>query len=176
MNRLQRIEQTRFLGREFLLWLWFSSEQNGGLFQLPKAGEIEFLLEDRLVMEPVFGDGHRHLVTGMDATLSIEAAVALQINKVPSEIKVKIVQHARAWTFALRGDDLQLRSLKIPEVLTKHEDEKVFERVYLLEEIEAILSELFSMFLDNRIGDDWDQSHSSIRSWILGKRDEITTF
>lgn len=169
MNRLQRIESSRFLGREFLLWLWYASEQNGGIFTLPDQGETEVLFEDKIVLEPVGGEGHRHMLSGVDPTTSFEAALALQINKIPSEVKLKVVLQSRAWAFTLRGDDLQVRSLKIPEVLSQSDDDRIYERIYLMEEIETILEDLFLQFLLKRTAERWEDVLGEIQGWVKEK-------
>lgn len=166
MDRLLAIEQTRFLGREFLLWLWFSSEEQNSMLRLEDGAEIELFLDDRIVMEPVHGEGNRHQLSGQDPATSPEAAVALRMNKIPSEVKIKIVRQAQAWAFSLRGDDLQIRSLKIPDVLSDGGDEKVAERLFLMEEVEAMLAGLWTAFLRERIGQDWSMRLLRIQGWI----------
>ncbi len=172
MNRLQRIEQTRFLGREFLLWLWFYSEQHNSTFNLEHYGEIELFIDDKLVLEPIFGEGNRHSLSGYDPATSPEAALALLLNKIPSEAKFKILHQDRAWAFSLKGDDLQLRSLKIPEILSSSDEEKIAERLYLIEEIEQILLALFSLFLKQRISPQWPQDLQLIQQWIHEKSND----
>mgnify|MGYP000503884396 CR=1 FL=1 len=174
MDRLQNIENTRFLGREFLLWLWFTSEENNGTVNLPTHGEVELFLDDRIILEPVHGDGNRHMLSGSEPATSPEAAIALHINKIPSELKLKLVQQARAWAFTLKGDDLQLRSLRIPEVLSAADDDRLYERLYLLEEIESMLKELFTLFLEQRLDDDWGLRVGSIQNWIHEKNAELS--
>ncbi|MCB9637854.1 MAG: hypothetical protein H6727_02980 [Myxococcales bacterium] len=166
MDRLLAIEQTRFLGREFLLWLWFSSEEQNSTLTLDDGTEIELFLDDRIVMEPVHGEGNRHQLSGQDPATSPEAAVALRMNKIPTEVKMKIVRQAQAWAFSLRGDDLQIRSLKIPDVLSDGGDEKVAERIFLMEEVETMLGALWRSFLLERTGEDWSQRLREIQAWI----------
>jgi hypothetical protein len=40
MLLIERVKETEFLAREFLLWLWYNSEVNGGTYKL-EDGEIE---------------------------------------------------------------------------------------------------------------------------------------
>ncbi|MEM1009825.1 MAG: hypothetical protein AAGJ35_12565 [Myxococcota bacterium] len=167
MDRFHAVEQTRFLGREFLLWLWFTSEEQESVYDLgEEIGEVECFFDDRIVMEPVHGEGNRHQLSGFDPATSPEAAMALQMNKIPTEVKLKVVCQAQAWTFALRGEDLQLRSLKIPEILAQAPDDQCAERLYLIEQIEIILGALWSTFLHQRVEQEWPQTLVSIQHWI----------
>jgi len=170
MSRIERIEKTQFLGREFLLWLWYTSEEQEGIFQLTDSDEeVELFIDDRLLLEPLYGQGNRHLLSGLEPATAPEAALALQTNKLPTEAKIKVIQEARAWSFTLKGDDLLPRSLKIPEVLSAQDDDRLYERLYLLEEIERILAALFSLFLDTRLDESWPDTQQSIQSWIEEK-------
>ncbi|MCP4497307.1 MAG: hypothetical protein GY825_11070, partial [Phycisphaeraceae bacterium] len=40
---------SRFLGREFLIWTWWASEQNFGKLELAPFGEVDFWIDDRIV-------------------------------------------------------------------------------------------------------------------------------
>lgn len=169
MSRLEAIEQTRFLGREFLLWLWYVSESQNGIVELPDSEPVELFIDDRIVLEPPYGQGNRHLLSGLDPSTAPETAFALQMNNMPSEIKLKVIRGSQAWAFALRGDDLLLRSLRIPEVLSQHEDDNLYERIYLLEEIESILEQLWGLFLNKRTSVLWSDTREAVRNWIATK-------
>lgn len=169
MERFQAIEQTRFLGREFLLWLWFRSEQEGGQIELSTGTVVDVVLDDRLVLEPSFGEGNRHQLSGLDPATAPEAGVALRINKLPSDLKLKLLQNERAWAFSLRGDELQLRGLKIPEILSEADDERFYERMSLCEEIEGLVDGLFEIFLRLRLSGEWEDLQHLVEDWIKGK-------
>lgn len=169
MNRLEAIEHTRFLGREFLLWLWYVSETRNGIISLPDSDDIEILLEDRIILEAPYGQGNRHLLSGSEPATAPETAFALQMNNMPSELKLRVIRTAQAWAFSLRGDDLLLRSLRIPEVLSHQDDDYLYERIYLLEEMESILEKLWHTFLQTRISSQWDETKQWIQNWIQTK-------
>jgi len=48
---LDTIENTRFLGPEFLVWMWFKSELFGSELELDGYGQIELWLDSQLVLE-----------------------------------------------------------------------------------------------------------------------------
>ena len=51
MNLADLIETRRFLGSEFMMWLWFKSETHDGLMDVAGHGAIEVVYDDRLVLE-----------------------------------------------------------------------------------------------------------------------------
>jgi len=57
--------------------------------------------------------------------------------------------------FTLKAEDLDIASAKIPAVLSRDDDERFFERMYLLEELEEILERIYEEFLHLRLSSKW---------------------
>ena len=53
-----------FLAQEFLTWLWFRCEVEGGDFRLPDSGEVSLLVEDALSLASWDDDGTRAFAQG----------------------------------------------------------------------------------------------------------------
>lgn len=51
MDLLDAVESGRFLGREFLLFLWFESEVLEGQFEMPDGERFDLWLENQLTLE-----------------------------------------------------------------------------------------------------------------------------
>ena len=51
MQLLERVRNYEFLGREFLVWLWYQSDINEGRFSLGEAGHAELWFDDRVVLQ-----------------------------------------------------------------------------------------------------------------------------
>jgi len=51
MDFLDILREKAFLGREFLTWLWFKSEQTGGRIELPGQKVIEVIFLDRMTLD-----------------------------------------------------------------------------------------------------------------------------
>ena len=47
MQLLEKVKKTEFLGREFLVWLWFKIETGEGLFKINKKSPAELLFEGK---------------------------------------------------------------------------------------------------------------------------------
>ena len=174
MDRFACMEKTKFLGREFLLWLWYCEEQSPDTLQgfLPEGSsdeELRIFLDNKIIFEPLLAMGDRYSLSGEEPSTSPEAAYALQLNKIPSEVKLKVVRGDRGWSLAIKGDDLQIRSLKIPKVLSPHEEEHFSERMYLLDEIEDVLQSVFVGFVRLRISAAWALTRQAIQQWIEQK-------
>ena len=51
MELLERKRLFEFLGRDFLVWLWFKSETNGGKFDLNEIGLIDLSLDNKIILQ-----------------------------------------------------------------------------------------------------------------------------
>ncbi|WP_437754804.1 hypothetical protein [Sorangium sp. So ce1389] len=155
---VERIERNRFVGREFLLWLWFESM----LFEtnLAPTGEpaCALWLEARLTL--AFEKDESVLKTAAPGAAP-EAKEALRQGKLPREARLRLVSGEREYAWLFKGDTLGLANLSIPAELTKKDDEVhevLYERMRLVEALEATLDALFSDFLALRLGAVWEEA------------------
>jgi hypothetical protein len=115
-----RVAKRRFVGREFLLWLWFESEAFDATLSARSQGTFGFWIE-----------GHFVLSVGKEATRikgtfpagSREAKEALALGKLPEAAGLHLTWREREVTFTLKAETLALSGLKLPTVLGDAEDE-----------------------------------------------------
>jgi hypothetical protein len=152
---VERIEQNRFAGREFLLWLWFESVLLETNLAPSGAPSCALWLEARLTL--AFEKDESVLKTATPGTAP-EAREALRQGKLPREARLRLTtgEHEYAWLF--KADTLALSSLTLPAELTKKDDEVhevLYERMRLVEALEATLEALWSDFLSLRLSEAW---------------------
>ena len=74
MDLMDLIESRRFLGSEFLMWLWFKSECYDGLFDIgPDKRPIEVILDDAMTLEAFLAETERNTFKGGAPAYSPEA-------------------------------------------------------------------------------------------------------
>ncbi len=166
MDLFDCIESTRFLGEEWLIWLWYRSEREEGLFTLSDGSQVEFHFDNQLTLEAQLAEAERSRLSGGAPSFSTEAKEALRSGKMVSQAKVRLVRDGREWVMSIVGRSLAISGMKIPAVLTREEDEKFFERQALLEEGDALLRGLFEAFLQVRLDlSAWNEEVDAIRRW-----------
>jgi hypothetical protein len=150
-----RIEQNRFLGREFLLWMWFESV----LFEtnLAPSGQppIALWLETRMTL--AFERDESLLKTAAPGAAA-EAREALRQGKLPREARLHLITGDREYAWLFTADTLSLRGLAIPAELDVKKDEAhevLYERMRLVEALEAMLEALYRDFLALRLSEVW---------------------
>jgi hypothetical protein len=161
----------KFLGCEFLTWLWFVMEnQPDELKQAdPELSSLE--LGNRIVLENHSGDLSEVItIKGDDAGLE-EGRLALKKGAVVTEMNLLYKSGEYEWKFSLKGESLAFSSLKTPDtgkVETKDDLEgAVLEKIFLREKAIGLTDRLFQQFIHLRISEDWDNIvNSSIRKWI----------
>ena len=174
MDLVDLIAEKRFLGQEFMTWLWFKSEERGGTVYLPGAGDIQVVFEKHMLLESGEGESHEKLICrGLQAELQ-EARTGLQVGKKLEQARIHLMRGDYEWNFTLTATLLEFRNLKVPKTMTPSEEEsgpdafeaRVLERVAMIEEAEQTVLELFRLFLEIRIGPDWEQELVRVRQWV----------
>ena len=168
----ERIESTRFLGREFFVFVWWLSEIGEGTVMLPGHGDVELHLDAMLVLERQAEGVESCRLKGADPSTGKEAKEALRDGKLPTRAHVQLSQAEKAFSFAWNADTLATSGVKIPALLTDAEDDGFFERMQLIEELETLLLCLFEQFLRLRLATEWEMVVApAIRRWV---KDEPT--
>lgn len=174
MDLIDLITTRRFLGNEFMLWLWFKCECFEARLALPNHGSVEVWFDDQLTLEAYLAETERNDFRGGSPAYSPEAKTALRQGKRPSKAKLGVIKEGREWQLTLKAEELSLSGVKIPALLSKEEEEQFYERMYLLEELEEILDDLFHEFLALRLDPAFHEHiFPAIRAWI--ERDDVAT-
>lgn len=167
MDLIDRINNTRFLGREFLTWLWFRSDKDDGLIRLGSDDSVELWFDDKLVLAAADAAREQNTLKGETPTQSPEAKLALRMGKKVVEAKLRVIREQRKWSFGIKADTLALSGVKIPALLSREEDDQQYERFDLVEELNNILLGLYRAFIELRLDKDrWAAELESIRHWI----------
>lgn len=187
------IETRRFLGREFLAWLWFESETFEERFSIessrtrvpPSAdprnfGECELHLEKSITLEtgPDFDQSQqkeKSTLSGFAPSGTPEAKEALRQGKLPTKAKIVVRREEQEFAFALDADALALSAVKIPALIKGEGEDPFYERIQLIEEIEGAVEALFGTFLRLRLDEPWESEVlPAMREWMREEEGRAT--
>ncbi len=159
------------LGQEFLTWLWYKSESQGGNFKSPDNEPFMLYLEQRVSVTG--GEGDAKETTSVSGLLSElrEAKTGLSMGKKVSKALVRIEAETEQWSGTIKAEDFSLSSFKTPKIETKQEEgddpDAVFlEKMYLLERGLAFLDAVFLDFLKARFSEGWQQEARAVGKWM----------
>lgn len=163
------VEMNRFVGREFLLWLWFESELYETNLRPSRGDGCALWLETSIAL---INEGEEARIKGTSPSSSPEAKQALQQGKLPRQARMRAAlgEHEFSWT--MKADELAIGALKVPAQLKSQEDkyEALYERMRLVEELEGVLEALFEDFIALRLSLDWEETiNTELKKWAKGK-------
>jgi hypothetical protein len=159
------------VGREFLTWLWFKSEERNGTVLIPGADEYGIIFLRRLVLESGDGEYAETVVCqGMHADLK-EGKEALRQGKKITAARLRISHDTTEWEFTFKADRFHFQSMKLPTLPENNGEEidregQLLERISLIEKAAGIMDLLFGSFLNVRHSGDWGTEQSRMQKWI----------
>ncbi len=112
----------RFLGYEFLTWVWFLSETADGKIRLEDGREAEVHLGDHLNLS-LPDDGNERVICTTQASDLYEARTALQHGKLVEEAQLFIQLGENEYFLKLDTNLWALRSLKTPKQIKEQVEE-----------------------------------------------------
>lgn len=170
MNLAEQVKMTEFLGREFLVWLWYRSETQEGVFDLGETGAVELWFEGKMALE-ADGEEEGGEVTCKGAGSRLrEARFALTKSKKITQAAIRMLKGDDEWSFTLDAAWLDFRSLKTPRVMQdvrEDPDGLFYERMFLIEQPIGVVQALFSQFIRLRMSPEWrSEEQPALEAWI----------
>ncbi len=175
MDLVDLIEEKRFLGQDFLTWLWYKSEERGGTVFLPGTGDIQLVFEKHMLLE--FGEGEafeKIVCQGLQAELK-EARTGLRMGKKLEQARIHLIMGEYEWHMTLKGSMMEFRSVKLPKTMEGNDESddleavegRLLDRIGLLETATRTIDSLFSLFLATRLEQSgWQQELTNMRNWV----------
>lgn len=160
-----------FIGRDFLTWLWFYSEQHNGLYQRQTGEDFGLFLEQRIAVLGGEGESRDTAVSSGPLSELREAKLGLQTGKKVNQARIRLEQDENSWLVQVKAEDFSLSGVKTPKVEMKTEegedpDARFLEKMYLIEKSLEVLDELFVLFLEMRLSSNWSRIQKDMREWI----------
>lgn len=172
MDLFERIERTRHFGELFIIWLWYHADIDESIFRLSDGSLLALQFDNQMTLEVKLAEAERATLSGGAPAASKEAHEALRQGKFVSHAKIRVERDEKEWVFVLNAQNLALSGLKIPALMTKESDEKLYERQALIEEIDAMIRGLYERFLAIRFDEKkWLQESRNLSAWVYSDLD-----
>ena len=163
------VELNRFVGREFLLWLWFESERTETNLRPLGGPACSLWLDTQITLSGA--DGEARIKAPM-AAASKEAKTALAEGKLPTAARLHLIVEELEFSCGFRAEELAVSGLKVPSQLKadSEPDEALFERISLTERFMATMTALYAEFLALRLSPGWEKiTTRELKKWARGK-------
>lgn len=164
----------RFLGNEFLTWIWYLIENDPDKITDSQDHLIPFTIGNHIVLENKGQDDKMEIISikGDDADLK-EGKLALTKGAVVTELNLTFTENELSFQFNIKGESLHLTGLRPPEtgkVDKKEElDGAILEKYFLYGRVCDLVDALFKRFILLRLSEAWNkESLPKIKAWIYG--------
>ncbi len=173
MDLVDLIQEKRFLGQEFLAWLWYKSEERGGNVDLPGTGDILVVFEKHMLLEYGEGEENEKLICrGLQTELK-EARAGLALGKKPEQARIRLARGDYEFSVTLTAATMEFRSVRLPKTAGADDGDdqdslegQLLERIGLFEELTNLVNELFRVFVNIRASSQWPEELVKIRDWV----------
>lgn len=172
---LSVVERKRFLGREFLTWLVYRLEEEGGRLE---HGEdvVELALGDRIVMQEQ-GEKISKLTLVDEGDMRPELGAGLRRGKLMDRARLSVTRGERRWELTLDGGLLTYDSLRCPPLGDRDPslgsdpraafENDLFLRLADIEDVASVLDRLFAAFCTARASAQWPtRILPTLREWV----------
>ena len=163
----------KFLGNEFLTWLWYVVENEINIMELTGIKDKHLVLEtgNSIVLENIRGDDtlEKISIKGDDAGLE-EGTLALKKGAVVTDINLFLKIDENEYKFNIKGESMNLTGLKTPPIEKSADEDQIegaiLEKTYLCIQVFKVIDTLFSVFVRKRISEEWKTVDlPAIRKW-----------
>lgn len=167
----------RFLGNEFLTWLWFTIENDMDTVKQCDPELVDLDVGNRMVLENRLANGKETITIKGDAAGLEEALLALNKGALITDLHLVYKSGTIQWTFSIKGESLGFTGLKLPETgpMESGDDMEgiILEKIYLYEKPFDLMDNLYSAFSKIRLSDQWQtDALPAIKKW-LGQQDKL---
>lgn len=169
------VEAKRFLGREFLTWLVYHLEEEGG--RIERDGDfVELALGDHITLAGG-PEGQARLTLVDPGDVRPELGVSLRRGKLIDKARLAITRHDRRWEVTVDGGLLTYDSLRCPPLgdkdLQLQDDPRagfendLFLRLADVDDAIAVLDGLLAEFCRVRASSSWRaETLPALREWV----------
>lgn len=170
MDLVDIIAEKKFIGQEFLAWLWFKAE-TAGKVAITDSDAVEVQIGNSLSMESDTDPVEKVVCSGPEIGMH-EVIAALGAGKKPEKAHLIIQYQDRRYSFVFVASTFEFHSVALPKIAAVENSDAaetegmILERIYLMESLVAVMESLLSTFLRIRVQPSaWDYVASQIIEW-----------
>ena len=181
-NILEQVEANRWLGVDFLQWLFYRTLNSDSRYQVTTSGPLlekqpfTAFLDNRLVLVGGGQEGIQKIVVAGPQDHYLEVRAALRQGKQIEEATIHLQQNEDdAWKLTLKGERFQFGSYRTPMIRPEKDpsddpqaeaEAAFFTKLAAVEEGEQMFDSLLKTFLVLRLGEQWSKEQAAILHWL----------
>jgi hypothetical protein len=159
-------ESRDFLGNEFLLWLWYTLENETDTLKLADGSEATLMLARTLTLECPRGQTGHETITSEGPTRLPESRRAIEAGKLPRKVGITMVRHDEQYDFTFHAETLAVAGCKMPPPKEEQDRPRLEERVDQVRHFVETLDLVYDAFGRVRHGARWNEELAKIQKWL----------
>lgn len=162
------------LGKNFLTWLWFFQEVQGGILPANKLGEFGMMIDGPLTLVSEGSGAFESVLRKGTPTISAEAKASLMVGKKLKQAKFVLAKDANSeWSCTLDADTFTFRGLKLPEGDAMDPEAIFEERMTNLFIFHSVFFGLFEKYLKEMTNPQkLEEYKSKAREWVANRQEK----
>jgi hypothetical protein len=169
----------RFLGNEFLTWLWFVIENDMNTLSQCDPDFVDLDVGNRMVLENRLANGKETLTIKGDAAGLEEAVLALNKGALITDLQLLYKSGPLQWSFSIKGESLSLSGMKLPESgpIESSDDVEgvILEKIYLYDKPLEFIDKLYQTFIKLRLSDAWPNTITpALKQWLRMEKNDVS--
>lgn len=157
-------------GRDFLTWLWYYSEKEGGRVTLEQFGDFDIMIEGPLTFAfsaEAQGSAETSIKKGGSPMRSAEAKAALIVGKKLKKAKFTMARGEDVWTGTFDADHFAFSGLSLPEGEEMDIHTRFAERIMNLDIFQNAIKAYFKKFAETVRAMTWPETEKKLQKWSL---------
>jgi hypothetical protein len=167
----ETVNKQRRLGKDFLTYLCYKSDEQEGLFDIPGHSRIHLWIDSKIMLEDDSGMTPSTIAYSGEGFTADDLKQAIRSGKKVTEARLKIEKDEGSWTFVLKASTFEISGLRIypPPFKSNDPDGQFYLKMLSIEQLNSMLDELYYLFLKNMTGKTWEhEGYEKFQSWVKG--------
>jgi len=165
-------DDRNFLGNEFLVWLWYTLENESDTIKLADGSEVAVMMARTLALECPRGQYGKDTLASDGPAKLPEAFRALQAGRLPRKAGLTLVRHDKVYELTLQAETLAVSSARLPAPEEEDVRARLEERISAIRHLGETLRLLYRAFLEKRLKASWANDASPIKRWLKAEAEE----
>jgi hypothetical protein len=155
-----------FVGNEFLLWLWYTFDNESDTVALSDESEVVGMVARSLALEDPRGQTGRDSLTSEGPSRLPEAKRAVQAGKLPRKCGLTLVRQDLTYELTVHAETLAVSGAKLPPPADENDRARLEERVTRVRGLIETLDLLYDAFGRLRFSGKWSDELAKIQKWL----------
>lgn len=157
-----------WLGRECLTWLLWKSESTEAVAKF-EGKDITVVFNGRLGLKAASGEVTEAQVKGVTAPYAKLVKRAMDQGLLVHTAKIQITWNEQVYDFTLDAEFFDIRTAKLPTLLSEEDGEKLTERLELATRASHLADTLVQTFITARTAKSWAaKTVPALKEWMAG--------